>query len=52
MLCFHFYPVQEYIFSSFFFLAIRQVEIELIPPVVDTGSLNHWTTREVPKFRV
>ena len=50
-MCFHFYPVQDY-YIFFFFLATRQVEIELMPPVVDARSLNHWTTREVPKLRV
>ena len=24
-------------------------EIELTPPVLEVQSLNHWTTREVPK---
>ena len=40
-------------FLSFFsFLAVWHAElpqpgIELVPPALEAGSLNHWTTREV-----
>ncbi|MCH3750567.1 hypothetical protein LZB94_09585, partial [Campylobacter coli] len=40
------------IFLSFSFLLLgharQSVGIEIVPPVVETHSLNHWTTREVP----
>ena len=33
-------------------ILVPQPGIELMPPAVETSSLNHWTTREFPQFGI
>ena len=58
MLYFHFYSVQKFSLSLFFFgcaswrTLVPQPGIEPEPLAVKVQSLNHWTPREVPQIGV
>ena len=47
-------PISRFFFFFFFFLAaphsMRDLSFPTVPPAVEARRLNHWTTREVPKF--